>query len=230
MRLLLIEDDLILQDGLKRSFSNAGYAVDVMSDGESANQLLVYQEYDIIILDLGLPKLGGFELLKELRARGSKTPVLVLTALEDTMNRVKGLDLGADDYLTKPFNLAELEARVRALIRRGVSGGAAKISVGELVFDTTNRQCSFKKTQLALTSRELALLEVLMLKATKVVSKSAILEHLCNWDSEISDNAIEVNVSRLRKKLNAFSFEILTIRGLGYLLSDLNNPHAKHQD
>lgn len=229
MRLLLIEDDLILQDGLERSFSNAGYAVDVMSDGESANQLLVYQEYDIIILDLGLPKLGGFEVLKQLRARGSKTPVLVLTALEDTQHRVKGLDLGADDYLTKPFNLAELEARVRALIRRGVSGGAAKISFGDLVFDTSNRQCSFKQTPLALTSRELTLLEVLMLKATKVVSKSAILEHLCNWDSEISDNAIEVNVSRLRKKLNAFSIEILTIRGLGYLLSDLNKPHDTHQ-
>jgi two-component system OmpR family response regulator len=229
MRLLLIEDDLILQDGLERSFSTAGYAVDVMSDGESANQLLVYQEYDIIILDLGLPKLGGFEVLKQLRARGSKTPVLVLTALEDTQHRVKGLDLGADDYLTKPFNLAELEARVRALIRRGVSGGAAKISFGDLVFDTSNRQCNFKQTPLALTSRELALLEVLMLKATKVVSKSAILEHLCNWDSEISDNAIEVNVSRLRKKLNAFSIEILTIRGLGYLLSDLNKPHDTHQ-
>lgn len=229
MRLLLIEDDLILQDGLERSFSTAGYAVDVMSDGESANQLLVYQEYDIIILDLGLPKLGGFEVLKQLRARGSKTPVLVLTALEDTQHRVKGLDLGADDYLTKPFNLAELEARVRALIRRGVSGGAAKISFGDLVFDTSNRQCNFKQTPLALTSRELALLEVLMLKATKVVSKSAILEHLCNWDSGISDNAIEVNVSRLRKKLNAFSIEILTIRGLGYLLSDLNKPHDTHQ-
>ena len=228
MRLLLIEDDLILQDGLERSFSNAGYAVDVMSDGELANQLLAYQEYDIIILDLGLPKLGGLEILKELRAKGCKTPVLILTALEDTAHRVNGLDLGADDYLSKPFNLAELEARVRALIRRGISGGAAKICLGDLVFDTTNRQCSFKETPLALTSRELALLEVLMLKATKVVSKAAILEHLCNWDSEISDNAIEVNVSRLRKKLNVFAIEILTIRGLGYLLSDLNKSHEPH--
>lgn len=228
MRLLLIEDDLILQDGLERSFSNAGYAVDVMSDGELANQLLAYQEYDIIILDLGLPKLGGLEILKQLRAKGSKTPVLILTALEDTAHRVNGLDLGADDYLSKPFNLAELEARVRALIRRGISGGAAKICLGDLVFDTTNRQCSFKETPLALTSRELALLEVLMLKATKVVSKAAILEHLCNWDSEISDNAIEVNVSRLRKKLNVFAIEILTIRGLGYLLSDLNKSHEPH--
>jgi len=228
MRLLLIEDDLILQDGLERSFSNAGYAVDVMSDGERANQLLAYQEYDVIILDLGLPKLGGLEILKHLRSRGCKTPVLILTALDDTAHRVKGLDLGADDYLAKPFDLAELEARVRALIRRGISGGAAKINFGDLIFDTTNRQCSYKQTPLALTSRELALLEVLMLKATKVVSKSTILEHLCNWDREISDNAIEVNVSRLRKKLNVFAIEILTIRGLGYLLSDLNKSHDTH--
>ncbi len=228
MRLLLVEDDLILQDGLERSFTKAGYAVDVMSDGERANQLLAYQEYDIIVLDLGLPKLGGFDVLKQLRARGNKTPVLILTALEDTQHRVKGLDLGADDYLSKPFELAELEARVRALIRRGVSGGGAKISFGDLLFDTSNRQCHHHQTPLSLTSRELALLEVLMLKATKVVSKAAILEHLCNWDNEITDNAIEVHVSRLRKKLNAFSIEIRTIRGLGYLLSDLKNSHEKH--
>lgn len=127
MRLLLVEDDLILKDGLERSFVKSGYAVDVICDGEGANKLLTYQEYDVIVLDLGLPKLSGFEVLKRLRARGSNTPVLILTALEDTQNRVKGLDLGADDYLTKPFELAELEARVRALIRRGVSGGSAKL-------------------------------------------------------------------------------------------------------
>lgn len=228
MRLLLIEDDLILQDGLERSFSKAGYAVDVIADGERANQLLAYQEYDVIIMDLGLPKLGGFEVLKQLRRRGSQTPVLILTALEDTLNRVKGLDLGADDYLTKPFELAELEARVRVLIRRGISGGGAKIFFGDLVFDTSSRQCSHQETPLSLTSRELALLELLMLKATKVVSKVNIIEHLCNWDNEITDNAIEVNVSRLRKKLNVFSIEIRTIRGLGYLLTDLNKSHATH--
>jgi len=223
MRLLLVEDDLILKDGLERSFSKSGYAVDVMTDGESANQLLSYQEYDVIILDLGLPKLGGFEVLKRLRARGNKTPVLILTALEDTPHRVKGLDLGADDYLTKPFELAELEARVRALIRRGVSGGGATINFGDLSFDTSNRQCLYKNTPLSLTPRELGLLELLMLKATKVVSKTNILEHLCSWDSEMTENAIEVNVSRLRKKLNVFGIEIRTIRGLGYLLAKLEN-------
>ncbi|MDZ4140511.1 MAG: response regulator transcription factor [Methylotenera sp.] len=220
-RLLLVEDDLILKDGLERAFTKSGYAVDVIADGDSANKLLAYQEYDVIVLDLGLPKLNGFEVLKRLRARGNTTPVLILTALEDTQNRVKGLDSGADDYLTKPFELAELEARVRALIRRGVSGGSAKIHFGDLSFDTTNRQCFFKEVVLSLSPREVALLELLMLKAAKVVSKTKILEHMCNWDEELSENAIEVNVSRLRKKLNVFGVEIRTIRGLGYLLARL---------
>lgn len=221
MRLLLVEDDLILKDGLERAFTKSGYAVDVIADGDSANKMLAYQEYDVIVLDLGLPKLNGFEVLKRLRARGNTTPVLILTALEDTQNRVKGLDSGADDYLTKPFELAELEARVRALIRRGVSGGSAKIHFGDLSFDTTNRQCFFKEVVLSLSPREVALLELLMLKAAKVVSKTKILEHMCNWDEELSENAIEVNVSRLRKKLNVFGVEIRTIRGLGYLLARL---------
>lgn len=221
MRLLLVEDDFILKDGLERSFTKLGYAVDVVMDGERANQLLTYQEYDVIVLDLGLPKLDGFEVLKRLRARGNTTPVLILTALEDTQNRVKGLDLGADDYLAKPFELAELEARVRALIRRGVSGGSAKISFGDLVFDTSSRQCSVKDVALSLSAREIALLELLMLKATKVVSKAKILEHLCSWNEEMSENAVEVNVSRLRKKLNVFGVEIRTIRGLGYVLAKL---------
>lgn len=226
LRLLLVEDDLILKDGLERSFAKSGYAVDVISDGEGANKLLTYQEYDVIVLDLGLPKLSGFEVLKRLRARGSNTPVLILTALEDTQNRVKGLDLGADDYLTKPFELAELEARVRALIRRGVSGGSAKISFGSLIFDTTNRQCMVGDVALSLSAREMALLELMILKATKVVSKTKIMEHLCSWDEEISENAVEVIVSRLRKKLLVFGVEIKTIRGLGYLLAklEIQNP------
>lgn len=219
LRLLIVEDDLILKDGLERAFNKAGYAVDVISDGDAADQLLGYQAYDVIVLDCGLPKLNGFEVLKRLRARGNKTPVLILTALEDTQNRVKGLDLGADDYLTKPFDLEELEARIRALIRRGVSGGSANISFGDLMFDTSHRQCFVKGVALALSAREIALLELLMLKAGKVVSKNKILEHLCNWDDEISENAVEVIVSRLRKKLNEFNIEVRTVRGLGYLLA-----------
>ena len=222
MRLLLVEDDLILKDGLERAFTKSGYAVDVITDGESANKLLSYQEYDVIVLDLGLPKLDGFEVLKRLRGRGNKTPVLILTALEDTQNRVKGLDLGADDYLAKPFELAELEARIRALIRRGVSGGSATICFGDLIFDTSSRQGKVKDIALPLSARESALLELLMLKAAKVVSKAKILEHVCSWDEEISENAVEVSISRLRKKLNPFGIEIRTIRGLGYLLATLD--------
>ncbi len=225
MRLLLVEDDLILKDGLERSFTKSGYAVDVITDGERANQLLTYQEYDVIVLDLGLPKLDGFEVLKRLRSRGNTTPVLILTAIDDTQSRVKGLDLGADDYLAKPFELAELEARIRALIRRGVSGGGARISFGDLVFDTSSRQCLVKDVALSLSAREVALLELLMLKATKVVSKAKILEHLCSWDEDMSENAVEVNVSRLRKKLNVFGIDIRTIRGLGYLLATLEKQN-----
>ena len=226
LRLLLVEDDLILKDGLERAFSKSGYAVDVMADGDSADKLLSYQAYDVIVLDLGLPKLNGFEVLKNLRARGSKTPVLILTALDDIHNRVKGLDLGADDYLAKPFELAELEARLRALIRRGVSGGAAKISYADLVFDTTSRQCFFKEQALMLSPRELALLELLMLKAGKVVSKAKILAHLCSWNEDMSENAIEVNAYRLRKKLNVLGIELRTIRGLGYLLAKLEQQKS----
>lgn len=226
MRLLLVEDDLILKDGLERAFSKSGYAVDIMADGDSADKLLRYQAYDVIVLDLGLPKLNGFEVLKHLRARGNKTPVLILTALDDIQNRVKGLDLGADDYLAKPFELAELEARVRALIRRGVSGGGAKISFADLLFDTTSRQCFFKEQALMLSPRELALLELLMLKAGKVVSKAKIQEHLCSWNEDMSENAIEVNAYRLRKKLNVLGIELRTIRGLGYLLAKLEQPDA----
>jgi two-component system OmpR family response regulator len=219
MRLLLIEDDAILIDGLVRSFTKAGFAVDTIHDGATADTLLMHQTYDVIILDLGLPELSGFEVLKRLRAKKCNTPVLILTALDDTQNRVKGLDLGADDYLGKPFELAELEARVRALVRRGISGGGATISFANLVFDTSNRLCTANGNVIPLSGRELALLELLMLKANKVVSKIKIIEHLCHWNEALTENAIEANVSRLRKKLLNFGIEIQTIRGLGYLLA-----------
>lgn len=221
MRLLLVEDDMVLQDGLQRSFSQSGYAIDVMGDGEQADAILNYQHYDAIILDLGLPKLDGFELLQRLRHRGNQTPVIILTAYDDVKNRVKGLDLGADDYLPKPFDLSELEARVRALIRRGFSGGNAVLMFGDLQLDTESRQCTFKDEIVFLTSREVSLLELLMLRQNKVVSKSKILEHLCNFNEDLSENAVEANISRLRKKLHGYDIEIQTIRGIGYLLEKL---------
>ena len=218
MRILIVEDDLILADGLKNALIQSGYAVDLVSNGADADSVLVYQAFDLIVLDLGLPKLSGFEVLKRLRGRGSKAPVLILTANDDLNDRVKGLDLGADDYLSKPFILAELEARVRALIRRGQSGGSALINVGKLQLDTTNRAASYNNASLNLSARELAVLEILMLKVGKVVNKEQMLEKLCNFDEDISDNALEVYLHRLRKKLNYSDINIRTIRGLGYLL------------
>ena len=218
MRLFIVEDDLVLADGLKNSLMQSGYAIDVANDGANADSILAYQVFDLVVLDLGLPKLSGFEVLKRLRSRGSKTPVLILTANGNTDDRVKGLDLGADDYLSKPFILAELEARVRALIRRGQAGGSATISVGGLQFDSANRSASFNEINLNLSARELAVLEVLMLKAGKVASKEQMLEKLCNFDEDISDNALEVYLHRLRKKLEHTNTNIRTIRGLGYLL------------
>lgn len=218
MRILIVEDDLILADGLKNSLIQSGYALDLVNNGSDADSVLVYQSFDLIVLDLGLPKLIGFEVLKRLRARGSKTPVLILTANDDFNDRVKGLDLGADDYLSKPFILAELEARVRALIRRGQSGGSAIVNVGKLQLDTTNRAASYNNISLNLSARELAVLEILMLKAGKVVNKEQMLEKLCNFDEDISDNALEVYLHRLRKKIDHSDIHIRTIRGLGYLL------------
>ena len=218
MRLFIIEDDLVLADGLKNSLMQSGYAIDVANNGMDADSILAYQAFDLVVLDLGLPKLSGFEVLKRLRARGSKTPVLILTANDNTNDRVKGLDLGADDYLSKPFILAELEARVRALIRRGQAGGSAVISVGGLHFDSANRSARYHDISLNLSARGLAVLEVLMLKAGKVASKEQMLEKLCNFDEDISDNALEVYLHRLRKKLEHTDINIRTIRGLGYLL------------
>lgn len=218
MRIFIVEDDLVLADALKNSLMQSGYAIDVASNGMDADSILAYQAFDLVVLDLGLPKLSGFDVLKRLRSRGSKTPVLILTANDNTNDRVKGLDLGADDYLCKPFILAELEARVRALIRRGQVGGSAIISVGGLHFDSTNRSASYNEVGLSLSARELAVLEVLMLKAGKVASKEQMLEKLCNFDEDISDNALEVYLHRLRKKLEHTDIHIRTIRGLGYLL------------
>lgn len=218
MRIFIVEDDMVLADGLKNSLMQSGYAVDVVDNGNAADSVLTYQNFDLILLDLGLPKLGGFEVLKRLRARNSLTPVLILTANDNVADRVKGLDLGADDYLAKPFELAELEARVRALIRRGQAGGSAIINIGKLQLDTANHSATYNDISLNLSARELAVLEILMLKKGKVVNKEQMLEKLCNFDDDISDNALEVYLHRLRKKLDHCDINIRTIRGLGYLL------------
>jgi two-component system OmpR family response regulator len=218
VRILIVEDDPLLADGLTRSLTRADYAIDLVADGGAADAVLATQAFDLVILDLGLPKLDGFEVLKRLRRRGGTTPVLVLTARDTLDDRVKGLDLGADDYLTKPFELPELEARVRALIRRGQSGGASLLTHGPLTLDIAGRRASLDGVPLDLSARELGVLEVLMLRSGRVVSKDQLAEQLYNFDNDVGANAIEVYMHRLRKKLEPAGISIRTIRGLGYLL------------
>ena len=218
MRILIVEDDPVLADGLTRSLRHSDFAVDCAQDGAQADLILAAQNYDLVILDLGLPKLDGFEVLRRLRRRGGTVPVLVLTARDALADRVKGLDLGADDYLTKPFDLPELEARVRALIRRGQSGGSSLLTHGPLKLDTSGRRATLDGAQLELSARELGVLEVLMLRSGRVVNKEQLTEQLYGWDEEVGSNAIEVYVHRLRKKLEPAGVVIRTIRGLGYLL------------
>ncbi len=223
MRVLIVEDDPVLADGLTRSLREADYAVDCVSDGGEADHVLATQNYDLVILDLGLPKLDGFEVLRRLRRRGAMVPVLMLTARDALQDRVKGLDLGADDYLTKPFDLPELEARVRALVRRGQAGGSAALTHGELVLDVAGRRATLHGAPLDLSARELGVLEVLMMRSGRVVGKEQLAEQLYGWDEEVGANAIEVYVHRLRRKLEPAGVSIRTIRGLGYLLEKETN-------
>ena len=217
MRILVAEDDKIIADGLARSLKAAGYAVDVAANGLDAdNALVANHTYDLVILDLGLPRLPGLEVLKRLRSRQSAVPVLVLTALDGTTDRVKGLDLGADDYMGKPFDLQELEARVRALTRRS-SGTAPLIQCGALTYDQVGRVAQLNGVGLDLSARELGLLEILLSRVGRLVSKDQLVDHLCGWGEEVSHNAIEVYIHRLRKKLEP-GVRIATVRGLGYCL------------
>jgi len=217
MRLLIAEDDDIIADGLCRSLKSSGYAVDRAANGLEADTALLTNTYDLLILDLGLPRLSGLEVLKRLRGRNSALPVLILTALDGTEDRVRGLDLGADDYMVKPFELPELEARVRALTRRS-SGTMPTVVCGPLTYDQVGRTATMSGQMLDLSARELGLLEVLLSRAGRLVSKDQLVDHLCGWGEEVSHNAIEVYVHRLRKKLEPGGVRIATVRGLGYCL------------
>jgi len=218
MKLLLVEDDPILKDGLARSLQQAGYAVDGTANGVEANHMLSMQDYDLLILDLGLQARDGLEVLGKFRAHNKTTPVLIITARDSITDRVSGLDLGADDYLTKPFELAEFEARVRALLRRGLGALSNQVAIGELRLDLNGRRAYLREEALELSARELGVLQILMLRAGQVVNKEQLADKLCSWGDEIGQNAIEVYVHRLRKKLEQSGISIRTIRGLGYLL------------
>jgi two-component system OmpR family response regulator len=226
MRILLAEDDSVLADGLTRSLRQSGYATDCVKNGQEADLALSAQEFDLLILDLGLPKMAGLEVLRRLRSRNSRLPVLILTANDSVDQRVKGLDLGADDFMAKPFALSELEARVRALVRRGVGGGGALIHHGPLCYDQVGRIATINDQMLDLSARELGLLEVLLQRTGRLVSKEQLVDHLCEWGEEVSNNAIEVYVHRLRKKIETGGIRIATVRGLGYCLEKFSEPPA----
>lgn len=221
MRILIAEDDQVLADGLLRSLRNSGYAVDQVSSGSEADAALSAHEFDLVILDLGLPKMHGLEVLKRLRGRGAAVPVLILTAADSVEERVKGLDLGADDYMAKPFSLQELEARVRALTRRGLGAASSVIKHGPLTFDQTGRVAYINDQMVELSARELSLLEVLLQRSGRLVSKDQLVERLCEWGEEVSNNAIEVYIHRLRKKIEQGPIRIATVRGLGYCLEKI---------
>ena len=206
MRILIAEDDQVLADGLLRSLRSSGYAVDQVSTGTEADAALASHEFDLLILDLGLPKMHGFDVLRKLRGRGSSVPVLILTAADSVEQRVKGLDLGADDYMAKPFSL----------------GTASNIiKHGPLSFDATGRVAYLNDQMIVLSARELSLLEVLLQRSGRLVSKDQLVERLCEWGEEVSNNAIEVYIHRLRKKIEQGPVRIATVRGLGYCLEKI---------
>ena len=222
MRILIAEDDQVLADGLMRSLRAAGAAVDHVASGTEADAaLMTNTEFDLLILDLGLPRMHGLEVLRKLRARGSALPVLILTAADSVEQRVQGLDCGADDYMAKPFPLQELEARVRALVRRGAGSISNIIRHGPLVYDQTGRVATIDGRMVELSARELGLLEVLLQRSGRLVSKDQLVERLCEWGEEVSNNAIEVYIHRLRKKIEKGPIRIATVRGLGYCMEKI---------
>lgn len=218
MKVLIVEDDKVLADGLNRYLTQAGYVVDAAASGTDAVSILAHEVYDLVILDIGLPGLDGFEVLRRLRRRTEYVPVLVLTARDAIEDRVHGLDLGADDYLVKPFSLMELEARVRAVVRRGQHTDQGNLAFGPLVLDTAARRARLMDEPLRLTAREWSVLEFLVMRAGKMVSKEQIVAAVSRLDDELSHNAIEVHISRLRTKLEPAGVNIHSIRGFGYYL------------
>ena len=218
MRILIAEDDAVLADGLVRALRKAGYSVDCVHSGADADTALATTEFALVILDLGLPRMSGLEVLRRMRGRGTSAPVLILSALDSVHDRVRGLDLGADDYLAKPFALAELEARVRALTRRGHGAVGTLIKHGELAYDTVGKTAELHGQMLDLSARESTLLEIFLQRPGRMVSKEQLVDFLCEWGDQVSINAIEVYVHRLRRKLDPAGARIVTVRGLGYCL------------
>ena len=220
MRILLVEDDPLLGDGLRAGLRQSGFHVDWVRTGDAAERELRAEPYAAAVLDLGLPLKDGMDVLAAVRRAGVTLPVLVLTARDAVDDRVRGLDLGADDYMVKPFAMPELTARVRALLRRSQAQHGPRVVHGPLTLDTVARRAFLKNEPLELAAREWAVLEVLLAKVEKIVSKEAIIQAVAGWGDDLSPNAIEVYVSRLRSKLEPAGVRIRTVRGFGYMLEE----------
>ena len=223
MRLLLVEDNAELARWLKLSLEREQYTVDWLGNGADADYLLRSEHYDLVVLDLALPGMDGSDLLRRLRARRNATPVLVLTANNAVRSRVNELDHGADDYLAKPFDMEELEARIRVLLRRSSQQANPRLQCGQLAFDSNTREFALAGAPLALTPRERAVLELLIMKAGRTVAKPALAQSLSSIDDSVTPDAIEIYVHRLRRKLEPSDVAIVTLRGLGYLLRQVGD-------
>ena len=219
MHVLLVEDDLVLADGIARNLTNHGIAVDVVSNGTDADAVLQRQRISAVVLDIGLPGMDGFEVVRRLRARGSATPVLLLTARDAVEDRVYGLELGADDYLVKPFATPELVARVRALLRRA-GPSQTLLQIGGLTLDSVARRATVHGRPIELSAREWGILEYLIHHRGRVVSKQQIIDAILPWGDELTLNAVEVYISRIRIKVGDAGLGLRTIRGFGYMLDN----------
>ncbi|MGB7241123.1 MAG: response regulator transcription factor [Sulfitobacter sp.] len=218
MRIILVEDNTSLAKGICYRLEDAGHAVDMLSDGSHAEQFLKNDGADLVILDINLPGTDGLTLLKQMRTRGDGRPVILLTARADTSDRVIGLDAGADDYLIKPFEMAELEARVRALLRRRTVPQQQLETIGRLQYDAAARQLFDGETAIDIPRREMSLFECLFAANGRLVSKTTLLDHAYGVGSDVADTVVEVYVSRLRRRLSPYGIQINTQRGLGYQL------------
>lgn len=219
MRILIVEDNPTLAEGTAKVLKKEGYIVDHVADGLDADAAIAANNFDLIVLDLSLPGMDGLEILRAMRARGDRAPVIVLTARGDLDDRIKGLDLGADDYLTKPFEVRELEARIRVLLRRQAGLRSAKVDYGPLSLDLNTLELSANNGAIIdLPNRELRILHAMMLGGSRVVSKAQLVDSLTGFDEEISENAVEQYMSRLRRRLAPFGVGIRMARGIGYYL------------
>ena len=224
MKILLVEDEIDLNNIVTKYLKKNGYSVDSVFDGEEALDYLKYGEYDLVILDIMLPKINGFEVIKELRNKGNHTSVLMLTARDSADDKVKGLDLGADDYLVKPFDFNELLARMRAVVRRKYGNSSNNLTIGDLVLDTSKKSITRGEKEIELTGKEYEVLEYLMQNKNRILSREQIKQHVWDYNYEGDSNIIDVLIKNIRKKIDVEDGKqiIYTKRGLGYVIKDEN--------